>query len=503
MNQNQTNTSEKKKKGGIIAFLRSRKAKKGFIAVLITVLFIAAIVLINVVTNILVDRVPALSIDMTKNSVFELQQESVDYVKDLDKDVTITVLQDENSFEENGTYYVQANQFLKGLEQASGHITLKYVDITKNPAFVSNYSNIDWSQSHLILVESGNQYRALDAEDLFDYDQQTLYYYGTYEIESQHTEQAVITAILNVTTEEKVKVTVLSGQGEEDCSIFTDLLESNAYEIEEVSLLTGVISEDSQFVIIFDPATDIDDDVYQTLSDWLYNDGKYGHTLVYLPNDQKAQSEFTNLNNLMEEWGMEVEDGYVFDSDISHMTNSQYPNFISIFDYDDEDYSKDVKDSSIPVVLFYTMPVRITDSSLAASLLCSSENAVVMPRDADENWNYNEETPEKLIGAAIAEKSAENAGASHVLLIGSYDAWSQSALTSHSFNNAQYFISLFNKIADRDEVGITIEGKSLDNTELSITSSGLSLFLSILFRYVIPAAILIVGLVVWIRRRNK
>ena len=318
MNKNHSD-SQTKKKSSFKAFLKSRKAKKGSVAVLLTVLFIAAIVLLNIVSNLLVDRFPALSADLTKSSVFELQEESKEYVNNLEKNVNIYILQEEAKFESNDEYYVQANKLIKGLEQTSDHIRLQYVDLTSNPTFTAKYPNIDWTDPHLILVESGNDYRAIDADDMFDYNQETYYYYGTYKIESQHIEQALITAILNVTTEDKIKVTVLSGQGEEDCSAFTTLLENNAYEIEEVSLLTGEISDDSQFVILFDPATDIDDDVYNTLSDWLYNNGDYGHTLVYLPNDQTEQSGFPNLNNLLEEWGLLVEDGWIYETPHLHL----------------------------------------------------------------------------------------------------------------------------------------------------------------------------------------
>lgn len=498
--ERKTNTAEK---SSFKAFLKSRETKKGTISILLTVLFIAAVVLLNIVCNLLTNRFPALSVDFTKSSVFALQAQSKEYVKNLNKDVNIYILQEEATFESYDDYYVQANKLIRQLDQESDQINLHYIDLTSNPTFTAKYSDVDWSKSHLILVESGDDYRAVDAEDLFEYDQESYYYSGTYEIKSQHIEQAVITAILNVTTEEKVKVTVLTGQGEEDCTPFTTLLSNNAFEVEEVSLLNAKISEDSQFVIIFAPATDIDDDVYNTLSDWLYNNGQYGHTLVYLPNDQVAQTEFTNLNNLVGDWGMEIVDGYAYETDLNHMTNSQTPNLISAFDYDSQEYTKNLKNPSIPVVLFYTLPVTIIDSSNVVSLLASSESAVVLPRDADEDWDEGDQTHQKLTGAALSTKTSEEGASSHLLLIGSYDAWSNGALSTHSFNNAQYFINLFNTLAERDEIGITIEGKPLDNNELSITSQGYTIFLSVLFRYVLPVIILIIGFVVWIRRRNR
>ena len=68
--------SNKAKKGSFKAFLKSRKAKRGALSILLTVLFIAAIVLVNIITNVLTDRFPALSMDLTGNSVYQLQEES-------------------------------------------------------------------------------------------------------------------------------------------------------------------------------------------------------------------------------------------------------------------------------------------------------------------------------------------------------------------------------------------------------------------------------------------
>ena len=122
MNKN-TSTPKAKKKGSLKAFFKSRKAKKGSLAILLTALFIAAIVLLNIVTNLLTDRFPALSLDLTKSSVFELQEDSKEYVKDLDKKVNIYILQEETDFESGGDYYVQANKLIRQLEQESPNIS--------------------------------------------------------------------------------------------------------------------------------------------------------------------------------------------------------------------------------------------------------------------------------------------------------------------------------------------------------------------------------------------
>lgn len=500
--ENKNENNKPKKQGKLKAFLKSRKAKHGSLAILLTVIFLVVVIALNVVTNLLVSRFPSLSIDLTSSSVYELQPSSVEYVESITKDINIYVLKTEQDFEAADQYYVQANKLLHKLTQYSDKINLKYIDLSKNPTFTSKYPSVDWAgSSYLVLVECGSQYRALSAEDMFDYNQEYLYNYGSYVIESQHVEQAIITAILNVTTDEKVKVTILSGHGEEDCAYFTKLLTNNAYEVEQVSLLTGKISEDSQFVVMFAPSKDIDSDSYNTLSDWLYNDGKYGHTLLYVPSDQATDST-PNLDALLEQWGMSVNRGYVFETDQNYMTNTPQPYLITIFDYADETYTKALKEKNIPVVMLYTMPISIKDDDMAKPALVSSKNAVMMPLDADENWDYNDEQPQILNGVVVSSKGDDNNN-SHLIVVGSYDALSEGALSSSAYNNAAYFMNMFNTVMNRDDIGITIEGKNLDAQQLGIASSSSAMLISVIVRFVIPIAVILIGLIIWLRRRNK
>ena len=502
--ENNTSAPKKAKKPNkIMSFLKSRNAKRGSISILLTVLFIAVVVGLNIVATLLTNRFPVLSSDLTSNSVYKLTQTSVEYVKNLKDDVNVYVLMEEKALESQGEYYIQVNKLLEAFDQQSDHITLKYINLATNPTFTSDYPDINWQTTgYLMLVEHGDSYIAVKYEDVFEYDQEAYQSYGEYVISSQKLEQALLTAVLNVTTEEKVLVTMLEGHGELDPAPLASLLSNNAYEIETVSLLNGKISEESQFVVLFAPTNDIDKDTYDTLVDWLYNDGDYGHTLLYVPNDL-VTTETPYIDTLLQEWGMEVQKGWIYETDSTHMTNSMYPNLISIYSYEESDFSGGLRDTSIPVVMMYCMPVEIIDS-VATPLLASSESAVVMPLDADEDWDAKNEQEQKLVGAAIASQGNEdNSSSSNILVFGSYTAFSESALKATSFNNSAYFINMFNTIAQRDDVAITIEGKSLDSAELGITSSATSAIIAVFFRYIVPLAVVTVGVVMWLLRRHK
>ena len=488
---------------------KNRKLTRGAMSILLTALFIAGVVLINIILSVVTDSHP-LYIDVTENASYQLQKETKEYLSEVKDPVDIYVLQKETDFESGDSstykYRVQANKLIHAMENSSDNITLHYVDLAAEPTFTTPYTQVDWTKSHAILVKSGDLYRAVDLTDLFDFDQEQYSQYGTIVITGQKVEQALTTAIVNVTTKEKTKVTVLTGQGEQDMSAFTKLLENNAYEIETVSLLNESISDDSEFVIIYDPDVDLDDKAYETLTKWLDNDGKFGHNLFYFPNDQHKLSDFPNLNALLADYGMEVQYGYIYENSENYIIPGAN-HYISIYDYgEDTAYTENLRNSSIPVVMMLTMPVKITDDTMAKPLLTSSDKSFLFPRDMEEkDLKSFEPKTESLNGAAIGIRNDGTEGSknSSVVVIGSYDALTSNYLSTTAYNNAAYFVNLFNTLSNRDDISVVIAGKDPSSNELGITSMNAILFPSILVRFVIPIAVLVIGLIIWIRRRHK
>lgn len=493
--------AKKKKSGSLKRFLKSRKAKHGTIAVTIVALVIAAVILLNVVCSILVDRFPSLSFDLTANQVFALQEDTEDYVSHLDKDVTVYVLMTEENFVSNGSYFVQAQKLLKQMESKTDHLKMEYVDLSKNPTFTSNYKDVDWSvKENLFLVESGDQYRCLTVADCFDYDEQTYYYYGQYNFTGSKVEQQVVTAILNVTTEDKPVIDFITGNQEQDYSSLTSLLESNAYQINKVSLATADLDEDAKVAVLFAPSVDLDDTTAEKLNNWLENDGDYGRSLIYVANFEVQDTP--NLNTFLKKWGMSMADGVIFENDKNYLVTNQP--FISLTNYNDV-FTDGLKNSSIPCLSSYTRAVNIEDESIAKAVLTTSSASGIMPYSEanNEKWNYKDAiTGSPLNAAAMGTQKNTEEVASNVVVFGSYNMFASSVMSYNSYNNSAFVLNMVNTLADRDDMGISIEGKTIDNGELGIDLSAQNA-LMVLFVILIPIAALVTGLVIWMRRRNK
>lgn len=493
-----------KEKGKFKKFMKSRKAKHGTVAMAITALVIVMVIVLNIIIGLLVNRFPDLELDLTSNNSFALQDDTIDYVSHLNNDVTVYILMEKDKFEGQGTYFVQAQKMLnKMASKSDGKMKIKYVDLTSNPSFTSNYPNVDWQSSsanNIVLVESGKQYKVLTFTDCFEYDEQTYNYYGTYSFTGTKIEQAVVTAILNVTTDDKVVVDMIKGNNEQDYSSLKSLLENNAYQVNEVSLATGDFDKDAKVAIMYAPSVDLDEKIVEKLSTWLSNDGKYGRSLIYVPTADMG--EMPNLDDFLKEWGMSIDRGYVFETDETALVNanSPYAFTVSYGDY----YKDNLKNSKIPVVVSESHAVNITDENTAHALLKTTNKAGVLPIDADKSWDYKDAiTGNGENVAAEGVMTNEDKKSSRVVVFGSYVMFSDTIMQYNSFNNSAYFMNVINTIADKEDVGITIESKSIDNTELGITDVATQNTMLVVFVIVIPIAILVAGFVFWLRRRNR
>lgn len=496
--------SKNDKDGGVKAFLKSRKARHGSVAIGIVVAVVAIVIVLNIICSLLVERFPNLRIDMTANSSYALQEDTVDYVSHLSKDVKVTILMNKDDFESGGSYMVQTDNLLEKMESSSdGKLKIDYVDLTENPTFTSKYTDINWTDSsakHLMLVECGKQYKVLELEDCFEYDEQAYAYQGTFQITGSKVEQAVVTSMLNVTTEDKVVVDMITGNNEQDYSAIKTLLDNNAYKVNEISLATQDLEEDATIAVLFAPSVDLDEAAVSKLSGWLENDGEYGRTLVYVPTADMPSTP--NLDELLNEWGMSVDTGYVFETSGDHLVSNSSP-YAFLVDY--TNYYKDgLKNPGIPVVVSDAHAINVTDENTAHAILNTSSSAGIYPLDAEEGWDYNDAiTGEPICVAAEGVKSNTAEQESKLVVFGSYVMFNSNIMSYNSYNNSAYFMNVMNTVSGKDDTGITIETKSMESTELGVSDVATRSIIMVIFVIIVPIAVIVIGLVFWIRRRNK
>lgn len=480
----------------------SRRFKHGSLATAMTVGLVAAVVLVNVIVGLLVERFP-LNIDLTDNQIFELSDESIDYLKGIDQNITINVLATEADFSGTNAYYNQANEVIKKYEKYGQNIKVEYVDIYTNPDFVASYPKESLSYGEIV-VDCGGRYQVLTAYDLFN--TQTDSSTGRTSIKSSNAEQAMTSAIMFVTDADPITVTVLTGYGSTgtaDIDDLTSVLNSNGYLITETNLMTEEIADDVSIAILAAPTADLSEAEAQKLAAFLENDGDFGRMLYYFAD--AAQPDLPILESLLEEWGIGVDDGYLAETD---MNNIYMTSTVLLQQYgEDEVYTEGIS-TDVPVLAVNARPLNLLWSSAsnryAKVLLQTYDSAVVVPSNADENWTLDDGVQDSYPTAILGQRTAYEGITpknSYVVAFGSLGMVDSYFLNMSALNNAEYLVNLTNILTNKEE-GIQIVSKTLGTESLGISQQQ-AVNIGALFQYVLPVVILVAGGVVFIRRRNK
>ncbi|MGN1339386.1 MAG: Gldg family protein, partial [Oscillospiraceae bacterium] len=219
--------------------LNKRSFKHGTMSVVLTILFIAAVVVLNVIVGIISDRVDTTA-DLTDTGIYTLDEATVNYLAGLDMDVTVSVMNSEVDFEGGGTYYKSVNELLNKMAMENEHFKLQYLLIDQNPDFTSRFNGETLSTNYIVveskdtgrhrIITPGNYFSAPTFRDnLSQYgypesyiDQYVEQYvnssYASQIIEGSNVEQAAISAMMYVTNTDPVRVAFTEGFGEGDSS---------------------------------------------------------------------------------------------------------------------------------------------------------------------------------------------------------------------------------------------------------------------------------------------
>lgn len=466
-------------------------------------LALVLVMLLNIAAGAIAERYP-LTFDLTSDGLFGLSDETVSYIETLQDPVTIQVLATEDVFENNSTYNAQASEIMRQFEKYSDAVDLVYVDYVSDPTFASKYPDMTLKQGDIIVSGCGRD-RQVKTEELFNY---TYDSNGNLTIASSRAEEAILSAVLYVTSDTIPGVAVVSGHGETASSAFTKLLSTNNYNVEEVNLLTGTLPEDAQVIALLAPTTDLSPEEIELLDAFLKNNGEYGRTLLYCASPEQAA--LPNLEVFLAEWGVAVGDGLVFETDPNRVYSTQP--FYAIADYVNETYAAMV-DTDVPMLVPVSRPLEILftqqENYYTDTLLEFGASSGVRPSDAGEGFTSDDATRTgpmpALVQCSYRVYDSQNASvvkaSSSVLVSGSVEMLASYVLNNNSFANAQYLTSVLNSLCERtDTIAVTpktIAGKALNITQAQADTLGN------LFVFVIPLVTLALGAFVWLSRRHK
>lgn len=455
--------------------------------------------LFNMMFMLLGERVN-LRIDLTENKIFAIDKQTKDILKDFNTDVIIKVLAKEDVFASTSVYNAQANEVIKQFAQAGPSIDVEYVDFISDPSIATKYPDLQIKYGDLVMVYK-DKVHLIPTEDLFNY---TYNQQGQPVIASSKAEETLLSGLLAITSDKKIKVAVLSGHSEYTMQDFEDLLTKNNYEVYTTNLIAGELQEGTDVVLLFAPKVDLSEVELTKLDSFLENNGNYGKTLMYT--GDPGQLSFNNLGVFLREWGIDVQSGSVFETDENRVYN--YQPFYGIVDYVDLEFADKLLSSTVPMLAPLSRPLEVIfemRNNYSTRVLAQfGKTSGVRPEDAPENFTAAMATRRGPIPALVLatrrSDGTANAKASYLLVSGSTAIIDTFALTNASFSNSEYLLNVLNTTTNKDQ-GLRILPKKIVGSALNLTKYQVNLIGS-LFVFVGPLVMVILAVVIYLKRKN-
>lgn len=485
---------------------KKRRMKIGALALISTIVVIAAVIAVNYFVDYIADRY-VLEIDMTSKGEYEISDETVQLLSTLSEPITITVLCDETDYNNNSDLR-RLPKVLQRYEQLShGNVTVKYINAVNNPAIFSQYDQLGDLSSGDIIVESSKRYKSMSPYDLLEYQSsnssstsgsasnETKYLTGL------RAEQRLTSAILYVTANKVPKAAYLTGHQEStEHETLDTLLASANYDTQELSLMQeGKVPDDVDMLLILQPQGDFTTEEIDALDEFMSNGGKM--IVSYASNTPTL----TNLEEYFTEWGVAYDDKMVYDNERCFAGTNFYlmPNVNTVEGLTDN------LDTKSYVIIPGARPITTLweqDNWRGTQVLMSTSNNSYAKDLSSETTNYEQsdtdETGPFNVGVLSYQNSMHNLSStySYALFLNA-GFLSDSTLDNTAFLNKDYVLAALNFMTD-DSEAVSIASKDLTSTTLAVPGSAKSVLFYLLI-LIIPGVCLVGGIAVWARRRHK
>ena len=481
------NKFDKKK---LIGTISKKHIKNGSYTMVMSVIFIAVVIVINMIVSTIPSKYS--EIDISSQKLYSIGDETKKMLKDLEKDVTIYQIAQSGSEDENIV------NLLKKYEDESKHIKVEQKDPVVNPKFVSQYTSDDLSANSLIVV-CGDRNKVIDYNNMYE----TSMDYQTYS--SQTTgfdgEGQITSAIGYVTSENLPGLYTVEGHGEKDMdsSVKEDIEKANM-DIKSLNLLTeGTVPDDADCLFIDSPSTDFSSDEKDAIIEYLENGGK---AMIF---SDYTTEDMPNFDAILENYGVQRVDGVVFEGDNQHYA-MQMPYYL-VPTINSTDASSETASAGYYVLVPYAQGIKqledVRDTVKIESILTTSDQAY---SKTDLNSNTIEKEDGDVegpfdLGVSITE-SLDDDKETQIVYYSTSNLMDSQTNQMVSGGNEKLIMESLKWMTDTEEsASVSIPSKSLEVSYLTITDYDAA-FWKICTIALIPGIFLVIGFVVWIKRRK-
>lgn len=488
----------------------AKKFKYGSLSVVITVVFIALIIGVNLIVSSL-DASFNLRVDLTETELYSISPETDVALRAGLGDnyetfkVTIKFLDERDVIESSQTaLYVQqlAEEYAR---QYPNNISVEYIDITKNPSAVEKYLNETQTSvdRNYVIIEGAYHYRILHLAAFYITSEDTGALYA-FQGESRFT-----AAILQSSIETPQIVAFTTQHGESTSASLMAMFDEAGFEVRTIDLASEEIPEDVRILVISNPTNDFqgfDGENPNVRTEMVkINEYMQSRSLIVLVN--KDTPALPNLQEyLWEYWGLDYKPQHLISDDKSSLpgtdTYSVIGEYVGTSETAPNAYQlhQTVSQSGAGIrTVFRNATELVVDTSKSDKIV-----EVALQTSPEATSEYGGETstgsfPLLALSTEMNYADDDSAQYRYVMLVASTDFANDSFLTS-GYGNRRILSSAARMMSTQRNIP-EIDYKTFEDEPLTLdqeTAKNLTIFITVFA----PLIIIIVGLVVYLRRRH-
>lgn len=473
--------------------MASRRLKYGTSAIVIML----STIILFIVMNLLVGLIPW-QVDLTPEGLYSVGEQTEELLGSVNKEVTIYGLFDPTKIDASNNYS-GIMDLLKNYDKYD-NVSVEYVDINKNIGFVTELDPdqiLNVSTNNFVVV-SGETKKVIKYFDMFDSVGSETSGFATVDIGTK-AELAFTSAIYYVTRENRPKIYIVTGHDEYtfDDGYLTlgEIAESNGFDHEIIDLsFVEEIPEDATMAMIANPTSDFSEDEIRVLQEFMLD----GKSLIITLDSMESSEKFENLQAFLGNYNLSFNFDVIKEGDEKyHLVGNRYMIFPEL--YQKTLLNNPIKDVFTNMIAENARSIdvlRKINSALEINpLLITSEKAL----SESSIPGGDDVAGAKFLGVAVEDYRTE----SRVIVLGSADFVQDQTLfifKQYEESGVRFMLNCFKWLeGDTDE--ILIETKDYSANLINITAQQ-SKTVSIFTIYIMPGLILLIGLAVYLRRRN-
>lgn len=451
----------------------------------------------TVMVNLIIKEIPIeyTQYDVTSQKIYSLTSDTKNYVKNLTKDVYIYVISSKDGQDE------AINKSLELYEDMSSHIHVEYKDPTIYPTFYKEYA--DNMSSKSLIVVCGDKSKVISYSDMYEYTIDYTTY--TQSITGYDGEGMITSAISYVTTDNMPIIYEIEGHDEMALDdTFISAIEKLNMEVKTINLMDyEAIPEDAECITLLAPMSDLSEDDANKVIDYINAGGKAIISTSYVEN------KLTNFDKVLSEVGVTNTYAMIIEGNSSNYYQSPFYELPTVAS---TTYTSSVS-STKRIFSPYSMALNFdTENSIYTftDLLTTSDDAYAK-KNISAMTDYEKEVGDingpfvvgTFIQKTISDADTENTTSDIAVFAASY-LFTSSANEMVSGNNLSLFTGLVGNMIDTDDSAATfsIAVKEYTLSQLTIPSKQV-LLIGAIVTLILPVALLVTGLVIWLKRRKK